>query len=416
MPNIDYITKPTPFLLRSQSPFHEKGGQPSYQLPDVKYNQGTGIGNLDKATLPGVSNSWGSNFGAYHNYNTNKQASNPAVTSGEYVGAKFGETWDKENDGYVRTRSNRGFEVRKERAAAEGRTKKVTRLEKRQQNFNERQGNVWGADLKGTQTQFDVGTGKTEKGKYTANPNPTQKKKQKNVTKSVKTKTSKPNTKTYKKTQIQNKITAGFTKKEAKNIYKGEENIQKYKDTGKEKFAKRAIKSAKKSKDDTMGDQLHYIRSTDITKSDAWKKNPLNMNSPLNFKGWGDQATTSIDQHSGMRVRPRAVTQIPYGELGMPMESTLSKADNMRMRGFQDPNDTTNFEDNRIASRGNFKGGMQTINDNNVGQVPPAINPDTYNQPLIPTEGQMTMANLQTPVGQVGAVGNEALWKGPVGA
>ena len=144
--------------------------------------------------------------------------------------------------------------------------------------------------------------------------------------------------------------------------------------------------------------------------------NKANQNSPMDFKGWGDQATTSIDQHSGMRVRPRAVTQIPYGELGMPMESTLSKADNMRMRGFQDPNDTTNFEDNRIASRGNFKGGMQTINDNNVGQVPPAINPDTYNQPLIPTEGQMTMANLQTPVGQVGAVGNEALWKGPVGA
>jgi len=45
-------------------------------------------------------------------------------------------------------------------------------------------------------------------------------------------------------------------------------------------------------------------------------------------------------------------------------------------------------------------------------QNKPAQNPNTYNQPPIPTEGEMTMADVQTPITPMGVVGNEALWQG----
>tara|TARA_R100000988_G_C4006798_1_gene173247 strand:- start:4155 stop:4901 length:747 start_codon:yes stop_codon:yes gene_type:complete len=149
--------KGSPFKLKSQSPLNENGIRTAMSdkfkadtdaivsnLPNVKFTTGAALDDAQK-TYSAMTTEYKNSFsGADKYWNSIEPSTTPAP--GTYIGKKINEQWDPSANsgkgGYVESRSTRGWEVKKEKAITEGKTKKANRIAEREARWHERQGNV----------------------------------------------------------------------------------------------------------------------------------------------------------------------------------------------------------------------------------------------------------------------------------
>ena len=156
--------KGSPFKLKSQSPLNDNHDvdltiKPSTDisdkfkvdtdamvsnLPTIKFTTGAALDDAQK-TYGDMTAEYKNSFTGADRYWDQVKPPTPA-TPDEYVGKKLGEQWDASANsgkgGYVKSRSTRGWEIKKEKAITEGKTKKANRIAEREARWHERQGNV----------------------------------------------------------------------------------------------------------------------------------------------------------------------------------------------------------------------------------------------------------------------------------